>query len=79
MEIEFRCSIHAIDFGVNWNGHKPEDAYMQCPLCAQREYKALAKICVEAEMHRNMLLECIDLKLAVRTLTNNEEKANGGG
>lgn len=75
MEIEFRCSIHDIDFGVNWRGHKPEDASVPCPLCTQKEQRALAKRCFDAEGHRALLLECIDLKLAVRPLVNNEEKA----
>lgn len=82
MEVEFRCAIHAIEFGVNWKGNNPEGAFMQCPLCIQRDHKALAKRCVEAERHRDALLECIDIKLTLQPLANTQhekEKANGGG
>lgn len=62
MDETFRCTIHDIDFGIGWRGHKPDGGYAECPLCLKAELVKSAKAHAKTIEQRDMLLNCIDLK-----------------
>ncbi|SCX40318.1 hypothetical protein [Nitrosospira sp. Nsp1] len=66
--IEMRCTIHNVRFAFDHDYADKNDFLIECPVCLNRDLLREKKAREQAEQHRDLLLQAIDLK---RTLVPN--------